>query len=122
MSRSPVPSAIVAQTPTSSALRATGAPWFMPHNPGTEFFAPEQWVAIGEALDLSARELAVLVLIFEGHTRETIAHRLHKADGSCLSVETVRVFMDRLFEKAKVSDKVSLILRVMRIHRMLETP
>ena len=90
-----------------------------PGNPAAGLFTPEDWIAIGAALNLSPRELCIVVLIFEGRTRDSIARNLREADGTPLSTSTVRAYIDRLFEKLRVEDKVGLILRVVRVHRML---
>ena len=92
---------------------------FWPENPGQDFFTGGEWEKIGQALDLSERELSVAMLIFEGRSRDEIADRLHKSDGKSLSSDTVRVYIDRLYEKARVSDRLGLVIRVLRVHRAL---
>lgn len=91
----------------------------IPKNPSEGFFTTAQWQRIAEALDLSDRELRVAILLFEGQKREAIACHLCKADGSHLSPETVRVYIDRLFKKARVSDRVGFVLRIVRVHHKL---
>ena len=63
----------------------------MPQNPGEDMFSGEDWTLIAASLHLSARELSVAVLMFEGKTRFQIARKLKCAPG------TVRVYIDRLF-------------------------
>ena len=94
-----------------------GRSLFWPENPGEDFLTSQDWLQIREALNLSERELSVAMLIFEGHSRDGIAHRLCKRNGKRLSSETVRVYIDRLYQKARVSDRIALVLRILRIHR-----
>lgn len=91
-----------------------------PNNPGKDFFTPAQWRAIGQTLDLSERELEVTVLIVEGYSRDEIAARLRKADGTRLSAQTVRVYIERIFQKARVQDRLELALRLARICREID--
>jgi len=79
-------------------------------NPGQDFLSAEDWLRVAERVHLTARELSVAILIFEGHTRWQIARKLKCAPG------TVRVYIDRLFAKLKVQDRVGLVLRLVRIH------
>jgi DNA-binding NarL/FixJ family response regulator len=69
----------------------------------------EGWTQVGRHLHLSARELSVAILIFEGAARAQIARRLGCAPG------TVRVYIDRLFAKLKVADRLGMALRVIRV-------
>lgn len=91
-----------------------------PENPADGLLSPEEWISIGIALDLSTRELCVAILIFEGQTRANIARQLHKKDGKPVSPGTVRVYIDRLFQKLRVSDRVGFVLRIMRVHMTLK--
>jgi ATP/maltotriose-dependent transcriptional regulator MalT len=90
-----------------------------PDDPTEGFFSTEEWNAIGRALELSRREMAVTVLLARGVSRQGIASHLHKADGSCLSADTVRVYIDRVFRKARVTDRVSLTMRLARVYVLL---
>lgn len=90
-----------------------------PDNPGEELFSQPEWARIGTVLKLPDRLLEVAILLVEGHCREAIARRMRKADGSTLSKETVRVYIDRLFEKVNVRDKFEFAIRLFRIHRQL---
>ncbi len=92
-----------------------------PANPAEGMLTPEEWISIGIALDLSTRELCVAILIFEGQTRANIARQLHKKDGAEVSPGTVRVYIDRLFQKLRVNDRVGFVLRIMRVHLTLST-
>jgi ATP/maltotriose-dependent transcriptional regulator MalT len=90
-----------------------------PDNPLEELFTPGEWSAIGKALDLSQRELAVTILLAKGIKRQAIGQHLHKADGSCVSADTVRVYIDRVFRKARVENLQGLTLRLARVYLLL---
>ena len=85
-----------------------------PRNPGEDMFSGEEWTLIAASLHLSARELSVAVLLFEGKTRFQIARKLRCAAG------TVRVYIDRLFAKLNVRDRLGMALGIVRVH--LEMP
>ena len=93
-----------------------------PINPGEDFFSAEQWKMIGRALGFSEREREVTRLIIEGRTRTEIATILRKRNGDLLSEETVRVYVDRIFRKAYVPDRLGLALRLVRICREVAGP
>jgi DNA-binding NarL/FixJ family response regulator len=67
------------------------------------------WAQVGDHLGLSDRELNVAILMFEGHARTQIARRLGCAPG------TIRVYIDRLFAKLNVADRLDMALRVIRV-------
>jgi len=90
-----------------------------PADPAEGLLTSEEWISIGIALDLSTRELCVAILIFEGQTRANIARQLHKKDGKPVSPGTVRVYIDRLFQKLRVKDRVEFVLRIIRVHLTL---
>jgi DNA-binding NarL/FixJ family response regulator len=100
-------------TSTTKALPGPHA-FGLPEKPGIDFMSGEAWVQVGERANLTTRELTVAILIFEGETRSAIARRLGCAPG------TVRVYIDRLFAKLNVQDRVDLVLRIVRIHRAIE--
>lgn len=81
-----------------------------PENPGENLLSVEEWLTVARLLQLSGRERSVAILVFEGKSRSQIAREL-----SC-SPETVRVYIDRLFEKLNVHDRVELVLRIVRVH------
>jgi len=86
-------------------------------NPGEGFFTSDEWRSLGDALDFSERELEVTVLLVAGFSRQAVAARLRKTDGSSVSSQTVRVYIDRIFQKARVHDRLGLVLRLARAHR-----
>jgi DNA-binding NarL/FixJ family response regulator len=79
-------------------------------NPGEGMISPEDWVSIARQLHLSPREFSVAVLIFEGNSRYQIAKRMGCAAG------TIRTYIDRLFAKLNVADRLGLALRILRVH------
>ena len=90
-------------------------PLVLPRDPAQEFLTGEDWVNIGAELSLSARELEVAVLLFEGKTRASIARRFRRSPG------TVRVYIDGLFKKFRVRDRRGLMLRILRVHWAIKT-
>jgi DNA-binding NarL/FixJ family response regulator len=79
-------------------------------NPGIDLFTPADWERLARELKLTPREFSVAMLIFEGRTRYQIARTLGCAAG------TVRVYIDRLFAKLNVRDRVGLVLRLVSVH------
>jgi len=92
----------------------------LPKIGGEQLFTPDEWLGIGKTLGLSNRELSIAVLLLEGYTREAIACLLHKADGQCLSPDTVRVYVDRVYEKTQVRDRLALARRIFRTYLTLD--
>lgn len=84
-----------------------------PKNPAEGLLGSEDWRVIADRLRLSPRERSVATLIFNGKTRSQIARALECADG------TVRVYIDRVFLKFNVVDRLGLALRVMRVHQAI---
>jgi len=84
----------------------------LPADPGEDFLAGVEWVALANALRLTTRETVVAALLLQGRTRKGIAIRLK------VSPETVRVHIDRIFEKFHVQDRLGLALRIARIREM----
>src|SRR5262245_51611171 len=89
--------------PTKTA--AESSPLLLPNDPSENFLTAEDWVNLGAATKLTARELEVANLLFTGQTRSGVARRLQ------LDVETVRVYIDRLFKKLGVRNLRGMILR-----------
>ena len=79
-------------------------------HPGRDFLSPADWIQVGSLLRLSQRELVIAVLIFEGKKRASIGRQLG------LSAGTVRVYIDRLFDKLNVEDRLGMVLRIVRVH------
>jgi DNA-binding NarL/FixJ family response regulator len=78
-------------------------------HPGEAFLTADKWEVVAGQFRLTRRELSVAILIFEGKTRYQIARRLHCAPG------TVRTYIDRLFAKLEVEDRLGMALRVVRV-------
>lgn len=87
--------------------------WYVPENPGEDFLTGAEWVLMAGTARLTTRELVVAALLLKGQTRKSIASRLK------LSPQTVRVHIDRLFEKFKVRDRLGLGLRIARIREAI---
>jgi DNA-binding NarL/FixJ family response regulator len=81
-----------------------------PRHPGSGLLSDENWLQVAAQLHLTAREFSVAVLLFEGKTRFQIARRLKCAPG------TVRVYIDRLFAKLNVKDRLGVALGIVRVH------
>ena len=101
----------IRKCPAPPKAVAEGNPLLLPNDPSENFLTAEDWVNVGTAMKLTARELEVANLLFAGKTRAGVAQRLH------LDVETVRVYVDRLFKKLGVRDLRGMILRIARLHR-----
>jgi DNA-binding NarL/FixJ family response regulator len=67
-----------------------------------------RWLAIQEHFQLSPSETRVAGLLFFGLTRKEIARILNRSPG------TVRVFIDRLYRKLGVKDRLALVVCVMK--------
>jgi DNA-binding NarL/FixJ family response regulator len=81
------------------------------HNhPGADLLSTEDWGRVGARFRLTRRELAVVRLLFVGQTRSQIAREL-----SCAPA-TIRVYIDRLFTKLAVTDRLGLALRIVQAH------
>jgi DNA-binding NarL/FixJ family response regulator len=109
----------VAQTNHSRAkrvrrARASHEALLSPVNPGDDFLTGAEWIIVAGLACLTTREMVVATLLLKGRTRKSIAHRLK------LSPETVRVHIDRLFEKFHVQDRLGFGLRVARIRESIQ--
>jgi DNA-binding CsgD family transcriptional regulator len=108
--------ALTRELTSPAGLNGTGyTPRFiLPENPCDGLLAPEDWVAVGATLGLTARELAVAVLIFEDRTRRSIGRRLRRSAGG------TRKRIDKVFKKMNVKDKLGLVQRVWQVHNAIE--
>ena len=93
--------------PDKAALESN--PLLLPNEPSEGFLTAEDWVNLAAATRLTARELEVASLLFAGKTRAGVARRLQ------LNIETVRVYIDRLFKKLGVRNLRGMILRIVRL-------
>ena len=85
------------------------SPLLLPNDPSENFLTAEDWVNLAAATRLTTRELEVASLLFAGKTRAGVARRLQ------LNIETVRVYIDRLFKKLGVRNLRGMILRIARL-------
>jgi DNA-binding NarL/FixJ family response regulator len=104
---------VLLPAPTTSPPALPAEDLLRPDNPAEGLLSAADWRAIGEQLGLSARERSVARLIFEGNSRFQIAKLLACAEG------TVRVYIDRVFAKLNVADRLGVALRLMRVHLAL---
>ena len=74
-------------------------------------------MTLAQLFELSDRERTVAQLLFDGESREQIALLLRKPDGTNLSPETVRVYIDRLLRKLNVTDPMQMAIRILRVQR-----
>ena len=88
-----------------------------PENPADGLLSPEHWMTLAQLFELSDRERTVAQLLFDGESREQIALLLRKPDGTNLSPETVRVYIDRLLRKLNVTDPMQMAIRILRVQR-----
>jgi len=79
-------------------------------HPGKALLRAIDWQRIADQFQLTERELGVARLIFQGKTRHEIAGELTFAQG------TLRVYIDRLFDKLMVTDRLGMALRIMQAH------
>ena len=79
-------------------------------HPGDNLLPQRAWEHIAVEFDLSAREIEVARLVFTGKSREEIAAEL-----GC-SVGSVRTYIDRVFKKLQVEDRLPMALRIVRVH------
>ena len=73
----------------------------------------EHWEKLTTVVGLSKRESIVARLIFEGKSRDFIAWDLGCAKG------TVRTYVDRVYQKLNVGDRLELMIRLIGLHLTL---
>lgn len=78
-------------------------------HPGEGLVATRQWKEIGARFGLTHRELSVAKLMFEGKSRYLISRQLNCAPS------TVRTYIDRLFAKLQVEDRLDMALRIVSV-------
>ena len=69
-------------------------------------FSEQAWAELARSLTLSARELQIVRGIFDDRIESTIAVDLN------ISPHTVHTYIERLYRKLAVADRVEMILRV----------
>jgi DNA-binding CsgD family transcriptional regulator len=80
---------------------------------GAAMFLEERWTEIARSLRFSKRELQLTRAIFNEDTDFAIAHTLG------LSRHTVHTYCRRLYRKLRVTNRVSLVLRVVQTGQAL---
>jgi len=78
-----------------------------------DLFTDEEWLQLGDVLRLSRRQREVARWTCRGAKREAIAAYM------CLSGNTVRTHMRKLFQHLNVPGRVELLIRVVQTHRAL---
>jgi DNA-binding NarL/FixJ family response regulator len=73
-------------------------------------FSENQWRTVAAHLELSARELEIIRLVFEDVQEQAIAEQ------SGTSLNTIRTQLKRLYWKLGVRSRVGLVLRIVREH------
>ena len=79
----------------------------------SKIFSAPLWREIAYVLELSDRELQIVVSIFDDETAVAIAKRLG------ISVHTVHTHIDRLYHKLAVHSRSSLVIRVVAGYQSL---
>jgi DNA-binding NarL/FixJ family response regulator len=78
---------------------------------------PEQlWIQLAAAWQLSRQQTRIVELILQGMCDKQIAAAMD------LKVPTVRTYLDRIFARVEVGDRVELILRILAASHGLDRP
>lgn len=85
----------------------------VPAEPEGDLVKQEDWLRLTTALKLSGRECAVAQLIFCRKSRKEIARDL------AIKRQTVRVYIDRLFRKLGVDDRIGMVQRIIQVYLKL---
>ncbi|MGA3065579.1 MAG: helix-turn-helix transcriptional regulator [Tepidisphaeraceae bacterium] len=70
-----------------------------------------EWAALVAAMELSLQQAKIVELILQGKQDKQIASELG------LSMHTVRTYLNRIFARFEVTDRVGLVLRVFAGYR-----
>lgn len=81
----------------------------MEQHPGADLLEAKDWHYVRERFSLSGRELHVARLVVEGKRRDEIALELGCAAAS------VRTYIDRIFRKLEVEDRLAMALQIVRV-------
>ena len=81
--------------------------------PGETLFSSQDWGRLQELIELTDREYQVCRLIFEGKTRKETGQELE------IATRTVRHYMEILHEKLNVTNRVSMVLRLVQLRDCL---
>lgn len=77
----------------------------------TELISQQEWIDLQRGLRLSDRQAQIARLLVQGKADKQIAYELG------ISVSTVRTYMDRLFHRFDLNDRVGLIVHMFRCVR-----
>ena len=72
---------------------------------------PCEWKGLVRALDMSGRQAEIIELILQGKKDKQIAMEMG------LSKHTVRTYLNRIFARMEVTDRLGLVLRVFAEYR-----
>jgi DNA-binding NarL/FixJ family response regulator len=87
-------------SPTAARLAA---------HPGNRLIEPEEWPGIANQLGLTTREWEVVIFLFRGHACAAIASNLS------IGSRTVRQYLEQIYQKIDVQDRVELVLRIIEV-------
>ena len=76
------------------------------NSPGRRLIQKDEWSAIWNSLRLTKREGEVVKLLFNGGTNEAVARELD------IRPRTVRQYVEQIYQKLSVQDRVSLALLI----------
>ena len=82
---------------------------------GATILSEQTWNQLARCLDFSGRELQIVHEIFDDQTEFAIAEKLG------ISSHTIHTHCERLYHKLGVTDRVKLVLRIMREFFVLTT-
>jgi DNA-binding NarL/FixJ family response regulator len=82
----------------------------MSTNPGEHLLSGEDWTRVATLAGLTLEEMKVTACLFQGMSRPQIAQKLGCAPG------TAGAYVQRIFAKLKVRDRLGMALRVMELH------
>ncbi len=77
--------------------------------PRDEMVSDVQWEKIAQLVPLTRRELQVCKLLFFGYTRQEVADELN------IKNRTARKYTEQLHDKLHVTNRASLVLRIIQI-------
>lgn len=81
----------------------------------TELISQQEWTDLQRCLHLSERQAQIARLLVQGKADKQIAYELG------VSISTVRTYMDRLFRRLDLHDRVELIVHMFRCVREQST-
>ena len=104
-----VPTMIYFLEPQGRVMNSVECFQLWEREPRGEMVSEFQWQSIAQLAQLTCRELQVCKLLFAGYTRQEVADELG------IKNRTSRKFAEQLHEKLQVSNRASLVLRVIQV-------